>query len=228
MKNTVIIVAGGRGKRMGNDIPKQFLLLNGMPVLMRTVERFYCFDSGIKIIIALPADQIPTWENLCRQHRFDIAHHIVEGGHERFHSVKNALTLVDANELVAVHDGVRPLVSTETISRCFEKARQTGAAIPVLDMTESLRYFETPNSHRAVDRNRYKAVQTPQIFRSDILVSAYTQPYNPQFTDDASVVEQYGHPIATVEGNRENIKITTAFDMNIIRMLTDDKQMRQN
>ena len=219
MTNTVIIVAGGRGRRMGDDIPKQFLPLDERPILMHTVDRFYRFDRSIKIIIVLPADQMPTWENLCRQHQFDIAHQLVEGGQERFHSVKNALKLVGDDEIVAIHDGVRPLVSTETISRCFEKARQTGAAIPVVDLTESLRYFESPDSHVAVDRNRYKTVQTPQVFSAEILVAAYTQPYNAQFTDDASVVERYGHPIATVEGNKENIKITTPFDLEISKQL---------
>ena len=219
MTNTVIIVAGGRGRRMGDDIPKQFLPLDERPILMHTVDRFYRFDRSIKIIIVLPADQMPIWENLCRQHQFDIAHQLVEGGQERFHSVKNALKLVGDDEIVAIHDGVRPLVSTETISRCFEKARQTGAAIPVVDLTESLRYFESPDSHVAVDRNRYKTVQTPQVFSAEILVAAYTQPYNAQFTDDASVVERYGHPIATVEGNKENIKITTPFDLEISKQL---------
>ena len=220
MTNTVIIVAGGRGKRMGDDIPKQFLPVDGRPILMHTVERFYCFDNGIKIIVALPTDQMPTWENLCRQHLFDIAHQMVAGGEERFHSVQNALKLVGNDEIVAVHDGVRPLVSTATISRCFEKARQTGAAIPVIDLTESLRFFESPDKHVAVDRNKYKTVQTPQVFRAEILTAAYTQPYNPQFTDDASVVERYGHPIATVEGNRENIKITTPSDIMLYNSYT--------
>jgi 2-C-methyl-D-erythritol 4-phosphate cytidylyltransferase len=200
---------------MGGATPKQFIELCGTPILMHTLRRFAEYDPNINLILVLPADGIPRWGQLCVQHGFDIAHRIVEGGEERFHSVKNALALTDSDELVAIHDGVRPFVSLATIARCFERALSEGAAIPVMDVTESLRRFDDAGRSIAVNRNQYKTVQTPQTFRADILKAAYEQEFAPEFTDDASVVERYGHRIATVEGNRENIKITSPFDLKI-------------
>ena len=218
-RNTVVVVAGGRGKRMGGATPKQFMELCGTPILMHTLRRFADYDPDINLIVVLPADEITRWEGLCAQHRFDLRHRIVAGGEERFHSVKNALALTNGDELVAIHDGVRPFVSIETIARCFERARADGAAIPVTDVTESLRYFEDSESSVAVNRNKYKTVQTPQTFRADILKAAYEQEFTSDFTDDASVVERYGHRIAMVEGNRENIKITSPFDMKVAEVI---------
>jgi 2-C-methyl-D-erythritol 4-phosphate cytidylyltransferase len=220
---TVIIVAGGRGKRMGHDKPKQFLKLNDMPVILLTMLRFYDYDNTIKIILALPEDEIKTWETIKAQTINIPPHIIVEGGKERFFSVKNSLVHVQKSELVAIHDGVRPFVSIETISRCFAKAEQSGAAIPVIPLTESIRYFENAGKSVAVNREKYKTVQTPQVFNSDILIPAYEQIYSADFTDDASVVEKFGYPVASVEGNRENIKLTTPLDMEIAKIFINHK-----
>jgi 2-C-methyl-D-erythritol 4-phosphate cytidylyltransferase len=220
---TVIIVAGGRGKRMGRDVPKQFLKLNNTSVLSLTMSRFYDYDHTIKIIVALPEDEIKTWE-IIQSHTLNIPPHIVvAGGRERFFSVKNSLAHVAKGELVAIHDGVRPLVSIETIDRCFAKAEQSGAAIPVIPVTESIRYFENGDKSHSVDRAKYKIVQTPQVFHSDILIAAYAQPYSKDFTDDASVVEKSGYPVSSVEGNSENIKLTTPFDMTIAEILINSR-----
>jgi 2-C-methyl-D-erythritol 4-phosphate cytidylyltransferase len=216
---TVIIVAGGRGKRMGHNIPKQFLTLNDVPVLLLTMLRFYNYDNTIKIILALPEDEIRTWKTIKSQTVNVPPHIIVEGGRERFFSVKNSLVHVGKDEIVAIHDGVRPFVSIETISRCFEKAEQNGAAIPVIPLTESIRYFENEDKSLAVNREKYKTVQTPQVFKSDVLIPAYAQPYSEDFTDDASVVEKFGYPVSSVEGNIENIKLTTPLDMKIAEIL---------
>jgi 2-C-methyl-D-erythritol 4-phosphate cytidylyltransferase len=220
---TVIIVAGGRGKRMGNNIPKQFLKLNDTPVLLLTMLRFYDYDNKIKIILALPEDEIRTWETIRSQINNVPPHIVVEGGKERFFSVKNSLAHVGKGEIVAIHDGVRPFVSIETISRCFGKAGQSGAAIPVIPLTESIRYFENEDKSLALDRENYRIVQTPQVFNSDILIPAYEQPYSNDFTDDASVVEKSGHHVSTVEGNIENIKITTPLDMKIAAEMLSGK-----
>jgi 2-C-methyl-D-erythritol 4-phosphate cytidylyltransferase len=219
---TVIIVAGGRGKRMGNDIPKQFLRLHDTPVLLLTMLRFHNYDRNMKIILVLPKDEIETWETIKSQTVNVPSHIIVEGGNERFFSVKNALAYLEKGGTVAVHDGVRPFVSTETISRCFEMAERCGAVIPVVAITESIRYFEDEDKSVAVNRAKYRTVQTPQVFRSDILLSAYGQPYSEDFTDDASVVEKFGYPVSSVEGNIENIKITTPMDMEIAKILINN------
>ncbi|MDR0726072.1 MAG: 2-C-methyl-D-erythritol 4-phosphate cytidylyltransferase [Prevotellaceae bacterium] len=215
---TVIIVAGGRGKRMGHNTPKQFLKLDGVPIIVRTILSFYNYDHQIKIILALPKDEIEKWETIKSKTDNIPPHIIVEGGAERFFSVKNALAHVGKGEIVAIHDGVRPFASAETIGRCFEKAEQSGAAIPVVTLTESIRYFENEDESVAVNREKYKIVQTPQVFKSDILIAAYKQPYATDFTDDASVVEKFGYPISSVAGNRENIKITTPMDMKISKI----------
>jgi 2-C-methyl-D-erythritol 4-phosphate cytidylyltransferase len=220
---TVIIVAGGRGKRMGHNIPKQFLRLDGTPVLLLTMFRFYEYDSEIKIILALPPDEIETWETIISNTVCVPSHTIVEGGNERFFSVKNSLSHVGKGETVAIHDGVRPFVSVETISRCFDKAEQSGAAIPVIAVTESIRYFENEDKSHSVNRENYRTVQTPQVFKSDILIPAYTQPWSKDFTDDASVVEKFGYPVSSVEGNIENIKLTTPWDMEIAKILLKKK-----
>ena len=211
----VIIVAGGEGKRMGSDVPKQFLLLKGKPLLMHTITVFYEFNPKLNIIVVLPAAYCNYWQELCRQYSFVISHKVVEGGKERFFSVKNALNFLDSTDgVVAVHDGVRPLVSRHVLHRCFEKAYQTGAVIPVVLVKESLRKKNSRGS-AGVCRNEYWIVQTPQVFRKDVLLKAYRQPYEEIFTDDASVVEKTGIVIHTVDGNEENIKITSPFDLLI-------------
>lgn len=222
-KQAVIIVAGGKGERMQTAVPKQFLLINKLPVLMHTIHRFHDFFPQAEIILVLPAPQTDYWKKLCADFHFEINHLLAEGGSTRFESVLNGLSVVKPDvELIAVHDGVRPLVSHETISRCFEAALRDGAAIPVTDPVESIREI-TYNGSVAVDRSRYKLVQTPQVFKADILRKAYRQAYIPQFTDDASVVEATGHKITLVEGNRENIKITTAVDLKLAELYMSDK-----
>lgn len=213
-----IIVAGGKGERMNADIPKQFLEIKGRPILMHTLDIFYQFDATMQLILVLPAVQIDFWKNLCQKHNFTLPHKIVEGGNARFYSVKNGLQNIKTPSLVAIHDGVRPLVSADTIARCFETAAKFGAAIPVIDLVDSIRQI-TDNGSKAVDRNAYKLVQTPQIFDTEMLTEAYNQKFSPLFTDDASVVEAFGRKIQLVEGNRENIKITTAYDLDMAEIL---------
>lgn len=210
----VIVVAGGKGLRMGSDIPKQFLELCGKPVLMHTLERFYQYSPDIKIVLVLPAEQMDFWGKLCKKHRFNITHTIVQGGSERFYSVKNGLKQVDT-EFVAVHDGVRPLVSMETMERCFSEVEKHSAVVPVIDLVDSIRFVENTDISRPANRADYKLVQTPQVFRTDILKKSYELPFSNRFTDDASVVESAGNHVTLVKGNRENIKITTEVDLKI-------------
>jgi len=220
MKRYVLIVAGGKGLRMGGDLPKQFIPLAGRPILMRTLERFYQWDASAQLIVALPKAEQPHWQTLCRNLNCSVPHRIADGGETRFHSVRNALALVEEPGLIAVHDGVRPFVSPGVIAACFAEAGRTGAAIPVTGITDSLR--ETDGSgqkSRPANRNRFLIVQTPQVFESDRLLKAYRQPYSPAFTDDASVVEAMGMEVSTVPGNRENIKITAPFDLLIAEAL---------
>jgi 2-C-methyl-D-erythritol 4-phosphate cytidylyltransferase len=228
----ILIVAGGKGLRMGADMPKQFLLLDNRPVLMHTIEAFYRYDPAIHIILVLPDGQRVYWENLCNDYGFHIVHRIVSGGETRFHSVKNGVNLIEQllsqNEqawmdqtLVGVHDGVRPLINKELITRIFNQANFDDGAYPAVALTDSLRkLLSTAKKSVPVDRSKYRLVQTPQVFRADILINAYKQDYKEEFTDDVSVVEAAGicHPVM-VEGNRENIKITTPIDFAIVQTL---------
>ncbi|WP_294538542.1 2-C-methyl-D-erythritol 4-phosphate cytidylyltransferase [uncultured Bacteroides sp.] len=214
MKKYVIIVAGGKGLRMGSELPKQFLPIGGKPVLMHTLEAFRKYDADLQIILVLPASQQAFWKQLCEQHHFVLEHRVADGGETRFHSVKNGLALVEEEGLVGVHDGVRPFVAQEVIARCYEQAEVHRAVIPVVDVVETVRHL-TDRGSETVDRNAYKLVQTPQVFTSEVIKSAYAQDYTPFFTDDASVVEAMGVSVSLVEGNRENIKITTPFDLKI-------------
>ena len=216
----IIIVAGGKGLRMGSDIPKQFLPIGGKPVLMRTLERFRAYSSALQIILVLPEAQQDYWRQLCEDYHFDVEHQIANGGQTRFHSVQNGLALVpdDAEGVVGVHDGVRPFPSIEVIRNCYETARTAKAVIPVIPVVETVRHLEGDKSV-TVPRGDYRLVQTPQSFDIQLLKSANRQPYNDGFTDDASVVESYGFEITLVEGNRENIKITTPYDLKIAEVL---------
>ena len=228
-----IIVAGGKGLRMGADLPKQFLPIGGRPVLMHTLEAFERAVPGIHLVLVLPADHQPFWNELCQRHAFTLVHTIATGGPTRFHSVLNGLQTILENEtwladradaLVAVHDGVRPFVAPEVIRHCFESAREEGAVVPVVPVVETLRQLDSasagePEKSVTVDRSRFRLVQTPQTFQLTLLQQAYEQPFRDAFTDDASVVEAWGHPIMLVEGNRENIKITTPFDLVVAEAL---------
>ena len=218
MCRTALIVAGGKGLRMGSELPKQFLPIGGKPVLMRTLEAFHRFDEKMQIILVLPREQQDFWRELCEEHGFDIKHQIADGGETRFHSVKNGLALVNGIGLVGIHDGVCPFVSQEVIARCFREAVVRKAVIPVIDVVETVRHL-TESGSETVSRNDYKLVQTPQVFDADLLKRAYEQEFTPFFTDDASVVEAMGVPVYLVEGNRENIKITTPFDLKVASAL---------
>ena len=218
-KHTILIVAGGRGTRMGGPQPKQFLELAGRPVLMHTLEAFDRWDASAHLIVVLPEDQIDTWKRLCEAHAFDRAHRVVAGGETRFHSVRNGLGAVASDGLIAVHDGVRPLVAPSVIAACFAAAADGGAAVPVVPMVESVREVDADGGSRPVDRARLRVVQTPQVFRADVLRAAYSLPYDPRFTDDASVVEASGVAVRLVPGNRENIKLTTPMDLLLAEQL---------
>ena len=216
----IIIVAGGKGLRMGSDIPKQFLPIGGKPVLMRTLERFREYSADLHIILVLPEAQQAYWQELCGKYDFKVKYQLANGGQTRFHSVQNGLALVpdDAEGVVGVHDGVRPFPSIEVIKNCYETARTAKAVIPVIPVVETVRHLEGDSSV-TVPRGDYRLVQTPQTFDIQLLKAANRQPYNDGFTDDASVVESYGHAITLVEGNRENIKITTPYDLKIAEVL---------
>ena len=224
MNEYIIIVAGGKGLRMGGDIPKQFLPIGGRPVLMQTIERFRAYSADLRIILVLPREQQDYWKQLCRDYQYPLpseepsSYLLADGGETRFHSVQHGLALIpdDAEGVVGVHDGVRPFVAVEVIRRCFETAREAKAVIPVTPVVETLRHIP---SQKNVMRSDYCLVQTPQTFDIQLLKAANRQPYRDAFTDDASVVEAYGHPVTMVEGNRENIKITTPFDLKIAEML---------
>ena len=216
-----MIVAGGKGLRMGSSIPKQFLPVNGLPVLMRTIKRFREYDNNLKIILVLPEEQHEYWNELCKNYHFTDAYAVVSGGETRFHSVRNGLAVIpdDAVGVVGVHDGVRPFPSVEVIGCCFETARTAKAVIPVVPVVETLRHIVDAEATETVSRDNYRLVQTPQTFDIQLLKEAYARPYQDSFTDDASVVESFGHKITLVEGNRENIKITTPFDLRVARIL---------
>lgn len=216
--NNVIIVAGGKGVRMGADFPKQFIAVDGKPILMRTIEAFYSFDKSIRIVVVLPAEYRDHWVRLCKGYGFNISHEIVEGGDTRFHSVKNGLDLVEKG-YVAIHDAVRPFASDELIKECFSSAVEYKAVIPVIEVTDSLREIMESEGSRIVDRNKYRMVQTPQVFEVDLLKKAYEQHFSEMFTDDASVVEACGVNIHLVQGERTNIKITTPFDLDLAEVI---------
>lgn len=214
VKKSVIIVAGGSGSRMSSDIPKQFLLIGNRPILMHTIKRFSDYEKTIQIILVLPSFQQLFWQSLCQKYEFTIPHTIANGGETRFHSVKNGMEFISDDCIVAIHDGVRPLVSKETIERCFEIAAKKGNAIPAIEVVDSLRFVDK-NENKSVSRNNYRLIQTPQVFKSSFIKKAFEQEYIPSFTDDASVLEKMGETLFLVEGNKENIKITTPYDLLI-------------
>lgn len=228
----VIIVAGGKGLRMGSDIPKQFLPIGGKPVLMRTMMRFREYSPTLQIILVLPKAQQDYWQELCKEYDFKLEYLLANGGETRFHSVQHGLALIpdDAEGVVGVHDGVRPFPSFEVIRNCYETARTAKAVIPVIPVVETVRKLSPENPDKpdnpkapssvTVPRNEYRLVQTPQCFDIQLLKAANQQPYNDGFTDDASVVEAFGFDVTLVEGNRENIKITTPYDLRIAEVLT--------
>lgn len=221
IERIAIIVAGGTGQRMGASIPKQFMMLGGEPVLMRTLRTFASIEPAIRLVLVLPAAHEEQWQKLCAQHNFTAPHTVVHGGAERFHSVRNGLQHVpnSPNALVAVHDAVRPLIEPSLIATAYDMAQRHGAAVPVVPPVDSVRLLLDNGHTQAVERSRVMLVQTPQTFRADLLLSAYAQPYSPRFTDDASVVEAAGIGITTFAGQPSNIKLTTPHDMAVAEYL---------
>ena len=217
MKKSIIITAGGIGKRMESDIPKQFLLLGSKPVLIHTLERFFEFDPTAQLIVTLPKDWTDHWKALLSKYDIHIPHELVDGGTERFHSIQNALAIC-TGEQIAIHDGVRPLVSNETIARCFAGLNHSKAVVPVLNLKDSLR-TGTLEKSESVDRSRFYLVHTPQCFDASIIRQAYLQGYQAHFTDDASVVEAIGVSPLLVMSNEENIKVTSPTDLKILNAL---------
>lgn len=209
-----IIVAGGSGLRMNADAPKQFLLLKGKPILMHTITKFWNAGSH-QIIVVLPQVHMDYWKSLCVAHDFNIEHTLVDGGEERFNSVKNGLAgLQNKQGLVAIHDGVRPCLSEKLINDCFEFAALNGNAIAAVSLKDSIRKIND-NKNEVVNRNEYKLIQTPQVFNLNAIVNAYNKATSFSFTDDASVFETAGHTINLVQGEYQNIKITTTEDLKI-------------
>jgi len=213
MKGAVIIVAGGTGSRMQSTLPKQFIELKGKPILLHTLEKFYSYDTSLQLIVVMHPDYVEYWKDLCRTLGFTVKHDVVAGGKERFFSVKNGLArLRDDIEVVAVHDAVRPLVSAQTLSNCFDALKNHRAVVPAIPLIDSIREVDE-KGNRHVDRSRYKLVQTPQCFDRQLLEKSYLQEYKKTFTDDASVVESVDQSIFLVDGNQENVKITTSSDL---------------
>ncbi len=223
----VIIMAAGSGTRMGADMPKQFIELCGKAVLQRTIEVFIEACPGIKVVTVLPEDHIAYWKSYCLKHNFTCPQILAKGGITRFHSVRNALEKVPAGALVAVHDGVRPLLSSALVREMFEKAESVDGLIPVVPCVDTMRVLHRSGDMlesvpgATADRSILYGVQTPQIFQSEILKEAYSQAYDTSFTDDASVVEKYGKNLSFVIGERFNIKLTTPDDLKIARALIE-------
>ena len=218
MNNFAIIVAGGSGTRMNATVPKQFMILSARPVLMHSIESFFRFDSALPILVVLPKSEIENWKKLCGEYSFDVEHEIVAGGETRFHSVQNGLGRLNGNGLVAIHDGVRPFLSLRLLETVFAEAAKNGSAVPVLSLNESIRELIPGGSKPAV-RSRFMSVQTPQCFDLAKIRAAYQTEYRKEFTDDACVFEFAGNKLHTVEGTRENIKITWPSDLLLAESL---------
>ncbi len=217
MKKAAIIVAGGSGSRMKSDLPKQFIEIGGMPILIHTMKQFMAYDAGILLKIVLPETQITFWESLCLKYQDfmqKLPHEVIIGGETRFQSAKNGISAIHFEEgLVAIHDGVRPFVSKEIIGKSFEIAQEKGSAVVCVPLKDSARVLINGYQNQAIDRTLYRLIQTPQTFQLSILRKAYQNPELPTFTDDASVVEAAGFKITLIEGSYENIKITTPEDL---------------
>ncbi len=219
MKRAVIIVAAGSGSRMGGEIPKQFLDLAGKPIIVHTLERFFLFDPEMKLVVVLAPNQRYLWEQATRSYQVAEGVMLADGGANRFDSVKSGLAYLEKGFITGIHDAVRPLVSQATLKRTYDVAFREGSAIPVLKMSESVRMIESPGRSTPMDRSLLRRVQTPQVFRSELIKQAYQQVYDPAFTDDGSVYESVFGQLTLVEGNGENIKITTPVDMQLASLL---------
>ena len=222
MEKSIVIVAGGKGLRFGSNLPKQFLPMNQKPVLMHTIDAFFNCDNSFNIVVVIPENHFSFWIELCNKYNFKTPHKLVKGGSSRWESVKNGLTAVEDNCIVGIHDGVRPLISSELITKLYSSAEVFGAVIPAIKVTDSLRVLNcNKDKSAAIDRELYRAVQTPQVFKSNIIKQAYNLPYEECFTDDASVVERYGIEITLIEGEDRNIKITSSKDLAIAELLSN-------
>ena len=219
MKKAVIIVAAGSGSRMGGELPKQYQKLQGKPLIIHALERFHHFDPEMKFVLVLSPAHNDLWEQVAASYAISRGLTIVMGGATRYDSVKNGLDRTDPETLVGIHDAARPLVSQHTLLRCYDAAREKGSGIPVVEMDDSVRMVDTKGGSVHMDRSSLKRVQTPQVFISDQIKQAYQQAYTPAYTDDASVYETMYGPVSLVEGNRENIKITTPGDLLLAEML---------
>lgn len=217
-----ILVAGGKGTRIKSKLPKQFLELMGKPILMHTIEAFYRYSPTITIILVLPEDDFETWQSLCEKHHFNKPLILQQGGESRFQSVKNGLEKIEGSGLVAIHDGVRPLVSEDIIGASFRLAAVHGSAVAAVRLKESIRMTDQDTT-KAMDRSKFRLVQTPQTFQVDLIKRAYQTKEDPSLTDDASVAEKAGHLISLFEGSYENIKITTPEDLVIAEALLKSK-----
>lgn len=218
-----VIVAGGSGSRMNSDVPKQYLPVHGLPVLMHTLNVFHIYSASLRLICVLPPNDLNLWEELCRTYGFNLPVTIAKGGQTRFQSVKNGLEKIDTDGVVAIHDGVRPLVNTEIIGASFQIATLHGSAIASVRLKESIRVTDKDET-RTVDRSKYRIIQTPQTFKVNIIKKAYKTPELPEFTDDASVVEKAGYKISLFEGSYENIKITTPEDLIVAEAFLKKKE----
>ncbi|MGB0402513.1 MAG: 2-C-methyl-D-erythritol 4-phosphate cytidylyltransferase [Salibacteraceae bacterium] len=222
IRKTIIVVAGGKGSRMNSETPKQFLTLANVPVIVHTINRFISFDPLIKIVLVLPEEHVHVWEEISIEYKISHIVDVVVGGETRYQSVQNGMKVIESTDVVGVHDGVRPLVSNETIERCFQIAYESGNAIPSLPVEETLRKTNGEDSNW-VNRDEYRTIQTPQCFRYKVLKNAYNQPFEASFTDDASVVENLGVSIKLVDGNRENLKITRPEDLLLAELLINSE-----
>lgn len=221
-----VIVAGGKGTRIKSTTPKQFLELAGKPILLHTIEAFYRYSKDITVILVLPADAFDTWHSIVNTYNFKYPVVLQEGGESRFQSVKKGLACIETKGLVAIHDGVRPLVTTEVIQSSFKLAGERGSAVAAVPLKESVRVTEGDQT-KALDRSKYRLVQTPQTFDVDLIKKAYDLPEDSSLTDDASVAERWGHTISLFEGNYENIKVTTPEDLTIAEVLLQKRKTGQ-
>ena len=212
MTTSALIVAGGSGIRFNNKTPKQFLLANGKPILMHTINCFSKFDD---ICVVLPKRNFSDWTSLCKEHEFKIKHKLVEGGENRFRSVQNGLKKLNNNGIVLIHDGVRPCIKKQMINNLIKNVSNGYGVVPVLPITDSLIYNEEGKT-KSISRENYFSVQTPQAFMLNEINNAYSQDFDPKFTDDASVFESFGKKIKTVEGDIKNIKVTYPIDLHIV------------
>lgn len=224
MTTTFIVTAGGLGKRMGSNVPKQFIEVNGKPILIHTLLNLYEFNSEAQFILTLPLEWFDYWKDLQKKHNFTIDVKVVEGGQERFHSIKNALKFADG-EYIAIHDGVRPLVSHKTLQTLMNSLKKHKAVIPIVGIKESVRKI-IENSSEQINRDIIKIVQTPQVFTNELIKKAYDTDFSDKFTDDASVVENFGESIQLIEGNEENIKITTPWDLKLAEYILESNKFQ--